>query len=281
MGNAVVEDRAFQESSTIAQAKVRYINAEWRDKPDSPRIGSRDTRRANTSFQDIAVHDARARLQAGEVDLGRSGFTLTEHATKVADFRNEDEVAKLYYPEMKDLICRVTGASRAFVRGHLVRTEKPIDFNDGYARFVHCDYNVARIDELTHALLEREGVSPEDSWTYAWYNTWQPFDNQVQNNPLAVIDWQSLPLADVIDYYFTGRGQDSLAAAPVYNPDHQWWYFPLMETNEVLVTAQLDQRPGRAIYCPHISFDVQDAAADSLPRRSVETRLLAVFEAAA
>jgi hypothetical protein len=258
--------------------KVRYINAEWRDRADTPRIGSRETRRANTSFQDVTVHDARPRFESGEVDLDHSGFTLSENHTKVADFRNPDEVEALYYAEMQDLLCRVTGASRTIARGHLIRTEKPIDFNDGYSRFVHCDYSAARLDDLVDELFQRDNVTPQDNWTYAMYNTWQPFDHQVQNNPLAVIDWQSLPLPDVIDYFYTGRGRDSLVAAPVHNPAHRFFYFPLMETSEVLVSKQLDSRLGRSACCPHTSFDVVGAAQGSPPRRSVETRLLAIFE---
>ena len=46
----------------VADASVRYINAEWRDKDESPRIGSKETRRANTSFQPIKVHNARPRF---------------------------------------------------------------------------------------------------------------------------------------------------------------------------------------------------------------------------
>ena len=217
-------------------------------------------------------------MAAGKVDLDRSGFMLTQHRTRLTEFRNPDVVADGYYSEMKELVCRVTGASRALVRSHLVRTEKPVDFNDGYARFVHCDYNVARLCDMAHELLARDGVTPRENWTYAWYNTWQPFDHQVPNNPLAWIDWQSLPLPDVIDYFYTGHNQDSLVAAPVYNPDHRWWYIPLMETTEILIVKQLDSRPGRAVYCPHTSFDMSGAAPDSLPRRSIETRLLAVFE---
>jgi hypothetical protein len=272
-----VSEQAFEVPNYDKAAKVRYINAEWRDKADSPRIGSRETRRANTAFQDVTVLDARARLAAGDIDLDTTGFTLTGSKSKVTDFRDEDEVAKLYYPEMQDLICRVSGANRAFVRGHLIRTEKPIDFNDGYSRFVHCDYNIRRREEMSLELLERDGVSPQDNWEYVWYNTWQPFDHQVQNNPLAVIDWDSLPMKDVIDYYYTGRGLDSLVAAPVYSPDHQFWYFSKMETDEVLVITQMDGRPGNAVYCPHTAFDVLDAI-DPLPRRSIETRLMAVFE---
>lgn len=259
-------------------AKVRYVNAEWKDRADSPRIGSRESRRANTSFQDVRVHDGRPRLAAGALDLDRNGFTLATNDTGMTDFRDEAAVAQTYYREIEALIPKVTGATHAFVRGHLVRTETPVDFNDGYARFVHCDYNIRRLKEMSEDVLVNRGVEPQPGWQYVWYNTWQPFDHPAINNPLAMIDWQSLPEDDVIDYYYTGRGRDSLVAAPVWNPAHRWCYFPAMATGEIIVFKQLDARPGRSVYCPHTSFDNGEAPRDAPPRRSIETRLLAVFE---
>ncbi|MEC7395553.1 MAG: CmcJ/NvfI family oxidoreductase [Pseudomonadota bacterium] len=261
-------------------AKVRYINAEWKGKDNSPRIGSRESRRANTSFQDVRVHNARPRLEAGELTLDKNGFTLTQHHSAVTNFRDDNELERVYHKEMEALICRVTGADHCFARSHLIRTEKPIDFNDGYARFVHCDYNMKRLQEMSETVLETRGVEPQKNWIYVWYNTWQPFDHTVENNPLAFIDWESLPLDDVIDYYYTGRNNDSLVAAPVHSETHKWCYFPGMTTNEVIVLKQMDGRTGeRSVYCPHTSFDFLEQDDDSLPRRSVETRLLAVFEA--
>ncbi len=259
-------------------AKVRYVNAEWKQRDEIPRIGSRETRRANTAVQNILVHNARPALAAGQTDLDRSGFTLTQHTSAVTDFRNEDEVARLYYPEIERLVERVTGAHKAFVRGHLIRTETPIDFNDGYARFVHCDYNIKRLQEMSEEVLEQHGVEPQPHWKYVWFNTWQPFDNPAINNPLAFIDWQSLPEDDVIDYYYTGRNTDALVAAPVYNPNHRWCYFPNMTPDEILVFKQMDGRKNRSVYCPHTSFDIPDTPEDAPPRRSIEGRLLAVFE---
>ena len=60
MSSAAIE---IIEASVPAQ--VRYINAEWKARDESPRIGSRESRRAATSFQDVRVHDARPRLEAG------------------------------------------------------------------------------------------------------------------------------------------------------------------------------------------------------------------------
>lgn len=265
-------------AAATVDAQVRYINAEWRERDEPPRIGSRETRRANTSFQDVKVHDARPRLASGELSLDRNGFLLAEDSALPIDFRDDDAVAAQYHPRMQALIERLTGADQAFVYNHLVRTETPIDFNDGYARFVHCDYNMCRLEEMSRELLEKHGVTPQDNWTYAWFNTWQPFDNPAHHNPLAVIDWESLPEGDVIDYFYTGRGRDSRVAAPVYSAEHRWCYFPHMRTDEVLVMKQLDGRPNRAYYCPHTSFDNKLAEEGLPPRRSIETRLMAVFE---
>ena len=67
----------------VADASVRYINAEWRDKDESPRIGSKETSRANTSFQPIKVHNARPRFEAGEINLDQNGFTLSSNCATV------------------------------------------------------------------------------------------------------------------------------------------------------------------------------------------------------
>lgn len=257
--------------------QVRYVNAEWKHTDEIPRIGSRETRRANTAFQEVRMHDARPMLAAGECELDRCGFTLTRYENGVTNFRDEEEVQRVYYPGIERLVERVTGAHRAFVRSHLVRTETPIDFNDGYARFVHCDYNVKRLVEMSEDVLKQHGVEPQPNWDYVWYNTWQPFDHPAIRNPLAFIDWQSLPADDVIDYYYTGRNTDSLVAAPVHNPNHRWCYFPDMTTDEILVFKQMDGRRDVSVYCPHTSFEIPNLPEDVPPRRSIEMRLLAVF----
>ena len=259
-------------------AMVRYVNAEWRDRAESPRIGSKESRRENTAYQPVNVHDARSDLATGEIGLESTGFTLTTNRTACTNFHDEKLVKEIYLREMCDLIKRVTGAEATYIYSHLIRTEKPTDFNDGYARFVHCDYNVRRIAEMSHKVLRDHGAEPTDGKVYAWFNTWQPFDNPAVKNPLAFIDARSLPKEDVIDYYYTGRDRDSLVAAPVHNPNHRWCYFPEVSTEEVIVLKQMDQRPGRVVYCPHTSFDNPVAGKNAPPRRSIETRVVAVFE---
>ena len=50
------------------------------------------------------------------------------------------------------------------------------------------------------------------------------------------------------------------------------------DTDEVIILKQMDQRPDRVVYCPHTSFDNPTAKEGTPPRRSIETRVLAVFK---
>ena len=261
------------------QAEVRYINPEWRDRDEAPKIGSRESRHANTSYREVTIHDGRA-LDGG-FTLDTSGFALRSHHTESAG-TNREIVRSHYRPEMLDLVQRESGAIATYMLADLVRTEDQSNFNFAYARFVHCDYNPANLATMTRDLLRRNDVEPDPGWTYAWYNTWQPFDNVVHQNALAVLDARSIDSGDIIDYRYTGySGEDEqggLVSAPVYNPDHRWWYFPEMTPDEVLLTKQLDEREGRAAQCPHTSFVDHAKPDDVPPRRSIETRILAVFD---
>ena len=51
-----------------------------------------------------------------------------------------------------------------------------------------------------------------------------------------------------------------------------------MRTDEVLIIKQLDSDATRAVYTPHTSFDDPTSPPDAPPRRSIETRVMCVFE---
>ena len=264
------------------QTEVRYLNEEWRRRDGAPRIGDRASRRANTSKHEVAIHDARDRLQAGQVDLDDNGFALLSLASKVRDFRDEAEVKAVYYPEVEALAKRTTGAGDVFITQHVVRTEDTSDFNKAYARFLHCDYSVADPRGMAVKALEKRGLKPEDyaGRDFAWYNSWQPFDNAVFKNPLAVVDAASVADDDVVDYYYTGYNDSEDAgksAMPMRNPAHRFYYVPRMATDEVLFIKQLDTRGRRAAVCPHTSFDDPTSPADAPPRRSIEVRMMVAF----
>ena len=266
-------------------AEVRYLNPEWRDRAEAPRIGDRESRRANTAKRSVLVSDARGM----DLDLDTTGFLLTRHESGVRDFRDDAAVRETYYGEVGELVRGLTGADAVFVFSHTLRTEDTSDFNVAYARFEHCDYSLAGAAERRRNALEKHAgeLDPARHWEFAWYNTWQPIEREVRKNPLAVIDARSLDLADVLDYFYTGyrdspapgTGMTQSAAPssmPVFNPGQRFYYFSRMQTDEVMVIKQLDTRPDRARGCPHTSFDI-DAPPDAPGRRSIEVRMVCAF----
>ena len=256
-------------------AEVRYLNTEWKGRPEAPRIGDRTSRRANTAKRTVAIEDARGL----DLELDAAGFVLTRHGSAVEDFHDTALVRDAYYGEVGEVVRRMTGADAVFVYSHTIRTEDTSDFNVAYARFVHCDYSLARADERRRSALEkhRGELDPARRWEFAWYNTWQPIEREVRKNPLAVIDSSTLARGDVVDYFYTGYGKDGKSSMPVRNPDHEFYYFSDMATDELLFIKQLDSRPDRASLCPHTSFDDPTSDPNAPPRRSIEVRMMAVF----
>ena len=254
--------------------QVRYLNPEWRGRTDRPSIGDRESRRNNTTKREVPIHDARGT----NLDLDVSGFVLATHDSAVRNYHDEVEVAATYYDEMVTLIKRLTGADEVRVFQHVVRTEDSTDFNKAYARFVHCDYSITDPRANAISSFERRGVAlePSKNWEFAYYNTWKPIEREVQQNPLAMIDARSLDDGDVVDYYYTGFGKKVLTSMPVASSQHEFFYFSRMQPSEILVIKQLDTRPGRAMTCPHTSFDLP-APPDALGRRSIEVRLMCAF----
>ena len=254
--------------------QVRYLNPEWKGRTDRPSIGDRESRRNNTTKRDVPIHDARG----ADLDLDVAGFLLAPHDSAVRNFHDEAEVAEAYYAEMVALIKRLTGADEVRIFQHVVRTEDSTDFNKAYARFVHCDYSISNPRENATSAFEHRDVAldPAKNWEFAYYNTWKPIEREVQQNPLAMIDASSLDDGDVVDYYYTGFGEKALTSMPVASSEHEFYYFPEMQPNEILVIKQLDTRPGRAMTCPHTSFNL-DAPQNALGRRSIEVRLMCAF----
>jgi hypothetical protein len=82
----------------------------------------------STEVQSNSVQDPRrvvmhnGRHQAGGFALERDGFHFVRHETKVRDFFDENEIRRVYYPEMETLVQAESGASRVVVFDHTLRT---------------------------------------------------------------------------------------------------------------------------------------------------------------
>ena len=83
--------------------------------------GGSDTRSGGTADpRRIVIHNGRP--HAKDFVLDRNGFRFVGHDTKVADFYDESEIKRVYYPEMEALIKAESGAKRVVVFDHTLRT---------------------------------------------------------------------------------------------------------------------------------------------------------------
>ena len=67
------------------------------------------------------------RLHAADFALEKNGFRFVDHDTRVADFYDEDEIRRVYYPEMEALVKRrERGQARRRLRSHLAHRRRRI-----------------------------------------------------------------------------------------------------------------------------------------------------------
>ncbi len=263
-------------------ARVRYLNSEWRhwrERNERPRICSKETRHANTTLHDVEITDARPLQERGELDLDRCGFVLASLRSAVSDFHNDEELEKTYYGEVSALLRQLTGAAHTFPHSHWIRTENPKTFLGAYSRYVHCDYRPDKWRAMALDQLARCSSPLRDEmerWDFAWYNVWQPIDREVVQNPLTLLDASTLDPDSVVEYFAT-KGDEGIASLPIHGPEHRLYYFPRMQTDEVVVFKQLESRPDRATVCPHTSFYDPAAPDDAVGRRSIEMRVMCAF----
>ncbi len=265
----------------MIRAQVGYLNSEWKGREERPKILSGTTRRANTSPRTVQIEDARPLHERDALDLDRSGFTLVRHRSSVRDFRDSREVRQKYLPEMAALLRSVTGADQVFPHAYYqLRSEDPENFLNAYSLYVHCDYAVRLSGTLGQGLL-REHDSPladdTDGWSFAWYNIWRPIEREVQTNPLTLLDASTLDPADVVEDHPAEGSEDMVASLPIFNERQRLYYFPRMQTDEVLVFKQLDTRPDKAQVRSHTSFEHPNTPRDALERRSIELRMMCAF----
>lgn len=244
----------------------------------------------NLEKHTVTIRDARP-LQ-GRLALERDGFILAEFASAVADFRDPEEVQRVYQPEIRELIAALTGAALVVTTGVVLRwgeraTESgTASVNSRPARFVHVDYSRESFNDFARTHLDTAGVSDPEAWLrrrYVAYNIWRVLKPPPQDVPLGLCAAPSTAPEDVV----TGVAVIDAPGVPEmrfgsslyrYNPGHRWFYFPAMHPGEALVFKAFDSETDRVQGCPHSAFDDPGCPPDTVPRASAEIRAYAWFD---
>ena len=227
----------------------------------------------------VIMHNGR--LETDRFTLDGDGFRFVDHPTKMTDFFNADEIKRVYYPEMIELIKRESGARRVVVFDHTLRTADDAMRDERKIREavhrVHNDYTEWSGPQRVRDLLPRE-AGELLKHRFAVVQTWRPINQPVQREPLAIADARSIGTEELIPsarIYPDRRGE---VYHSTYNPRHRWYYFPNMQRNEAMVFKTFDSlKDGRARWTAHCAFDDPTSAPDAPPRESIEMRALAFF----
>jgi len=230
----------------------------------------------------VAIHDMRP--AAADVSLDREGFAVLHAPSAVKDFWDEDEVRRVYYPEVQRVLAEATGASKVFIFDHTLRkrVRGTEDRAPGTPRQpatgVHVDHTATSGPQRVRDFFGDEAETLLRGRVQV-INLWRPIRGPLRDAPLAVCDAASVAPEDLVpsDLVYQNRVGETYGVH--YNPAHRWFYVPEMQPDEALLLKCYDSATdGRARFAPHTAFDDPTAPADVLPRESIEIRTLVFHE---
>ena len=252
-------------------------------RPVNETFGPNNIRRRVTGeheVREMTIRDGRPLVE--DFDLDVSGFELVGHKTRVKDFFDLDELKRVYYPEVEALIKKVSGASRVVVFDHTLRSGDEAEREARLVREpvlnVHNDYTEWSGPQRVRDVLPGEAEELLKR-RFAIIQAWRAINQPIQSNPLAIADARSLAPRDLIraERRYPNRVGETYRVA--YNPEHHWYYFPLMRRDEALVFKVFDSaKDGRARFTAHTSFDDPTTPLGAPARQSIEARTLAFFD---
>ena len=244
--------------------------------------GPNNIRRSKTGALDPQPMEIRnGREIAQELNLERNGFVFVEHKTAVKNFFDVEELKRVYYREVEELIKEQSGASRVVVFDHTLRSGDETEREERLVRepvlSAHNDYTEwsgpNRVRELmgdeADKLLERR---------FAIIQVWRAINQPIQSNPLAMADARSIAFDDLLIAERRYPNRVGQTYRLKYSAAHRWFYFPQMRRDEALVFKVYDsEKDGRARFTAHTSVDDPTTPPGAPPRQSIEARALAFF----
>lgn len=233
-------------------------------------------------FEDRKVLVRDARQLDPPAALARQGFTLLPQITSVVDFYALETVRARYDAEIVELVLSATGAADARVFDHTLRSDSRDVRGQRSTRepatVIHNDYTDASARKRLSDVLAPEAAERRLQRRFAIINVWRSIDRPVIASPLACCDAATLAAADLVASERRARERIGELELVTWNPAHQWYYYPEMTRNEVLLikTFDSDAQAG-ATRSIHTAFSNPLAPPDAPARESIESRLFIFY----
>merc|ERR1719473_2569554 len=277
----------YQEPPPPGKSTGRYIN-----QPDQGDVADEHV------AAPVLMRDGRELVPPAKLES--MGFALKAWPTRVADFRDDDEVAATYYEEMRALVKEASGAERVFIFDHTVRESGNTNLNaaEGGSAApvprVHCDYTatgaprrLAQLGKegiysrLRNRTLTEEEVAELAAGRFAFINVWRSIDDDapcVMQKPLAVCDEASVPEEDRFLYELRFPDRTGENYSLQHSAAHKWYYYTRQRKDECLVFKVYDKKADGPRFVFHTAFEDPMTPADPPPRRSIEVRAIAFYD---
>jgi len=236
------------------------------------------TRTGTSEEHRVAIRDARPLI--GKLSLDREGFVLLHHQSAVQNFYDEDEIARVYYPECERVIKEATGATRVVAFDHIVRNAAVSAKGNAVkipAKRVHDDYTAWSAPQRVRDLMGGEAEALLKH-RFAIINLWRPIRGPVLESPLVLCDAESLSEENLIARDLKYPDRTGQTYSITYNPNQRYYYFPKMQPEEPVLIRCFDSAPnGAARFSAHTGFDDPTSPPDAPPRESLEVRTLVFY----
>jgi hypothetical protein len=220
------------------------------------------------------------------------GFAVHGHRSAVDDFTDPAQLASTYVAEVCGFVQEQLGADQVLSRGwELRRSVAPAEHGaQPPAAGVHVDYDPDHVPGMVARAYARHFPDGPGYRRAVVTSTWRVFSPPPQDWPLALCDARTIVPGDgaPVPTYFV----DELPADPfgpvdhlrpvgsswktLHSPAHEWWYFPGMTRDEVLLIKLGDTDRSGAWAAPHAAF-ADPAGRGAAPRHSIELRTFAYF----
>ena len=275
-----------QAATRVVQAQVNYLETGVTDSIWYARDSWRSHMPLNAQI--MPIEDIRPIRD--QMSLDREGIFLADAPCAVKDFLDREAAAKVYLPELAEIVRLVTGASRVivgngWVHRHSDRSEKFGEDGTTFpGRYAHIDYSDNSGPQTARQML---GDDPDAerlmAGRFAIFNLWRALSPAPQDTPLAVCDATSVAADDLmvsnVVLGVDGANEFKIETNMVqHNPNHRWTYFSDMTRDELLIFRGYDSDPVRFRRAPHTAFDDPAAGPDAPPRESIDIRCVAFFD---
>ena len=275
---------------------------------------------------EINVINARDSINIKSISLDKQGFELFPSILDnlEIDFFNNKQVINIYYSHCADFVKEVTGAQSVFAFDHNIRSatgkksKKIINGGQqvqGPAHLVHGDYTLTSAperfkqlskppgqnDTLLSVLGESSSLLSVDTINetlsngrFAIINLWRNIViDSVEINPLALCDASTVSPQDLVvfEIHYADRVGENYFAK--HNQKHDWYFYPRMTRDEVLLIKQWDSNGGMArtngkfadfkfsnepcTFSFHSAFEDPFTRDDAADRWSMEVRCVVIY----